>query len=59
MNEPEFTTPDELAAELAITGRRLRAWLRVEFPRPDSEHGTRWYLDEHIVRRARTHFRPS
>jgi len=49
-------TPDALATELGITGRKLRAWLRITFPRPEAEHGHRWHLDELVVRRARNNF---
>lgn len=56
MNTEGVTTPEDLAVALGVTGRRLRAWLRQEFPRSPAEHGTRWHLDEHMVRRAMNHF---
>ena len=49
-------TPDELAAELGITGRTLRAWLRDTFPRSDTERHQRWILDDRMILRARERF---
>jgi hypothetical protein len=49
-------TPPELAKELGIDPKRLRDWLRREYRRPESELGSRWYLDNEICVAARRHF---
>lgn len=49
-------TPDDLAAELGVTGRALRAWLRAAFPRSEAEKHQRWVLDERMIAAARAHF---
>lgn len=47
-------TPTELAIQLEISPKTLRAWLRRQFPRPDSQKWTLWApLSPHIVRAAR------
>ncbi len=51
--------PEELAAELVISGKTLRAWLRKRFPRGESERGTNWYLTHAQVAIARTRFDPT
>ena len=53
------TRPEELAAELGISGKTLRAWLRERFPRGASERGTNWYLTHAQVSIARTRFGPT
>lgn len=50
-------TPEELAAELGVSGKSLRAWLRSEVPRSDVEHGQRWELSRETVQAARAKFR--
>src|SRR3954454_25179554 len=43
-------TPEQLAAELGISGKTLRAWLRRNFPRPPGEKWSSWTLSpEHIA----------
>ena len=43
-------SPDELAAELGISPKTLRAWLRRNFPRPVDEKNSSWHLTaEHIA----------
>ena len=51
------TTPNELAAQLGISPKALRAWLRSAFPRPESEKWTRWKLDDRMIRTVRAQFR--
>lgn len=46
-------TPDQLAQELTITAKRLRAWLRVEYPRPAHEKWTAWELTSQQIAAAR------
>jgi len=45
-------TPNKLAAELGISPKTLRAWLRREHPRPDALKGTHWHLGAYIVQAA-------
>lgn len=49
-------TPNELAAELGISPKTLRAFLRRVCPRSDAEKHQRWILSERHVRKAREHF---
>lgn len=43
-------TPEQLAAELGISGKTLRAWLRRNFPRPEAQKWSNWTLSpEHIA----------
>src|SRR4051794_38128963 len=43
-------TPEQLAAELGISGKTLRAWLRRNFPRSAGEKWSSWTLSpEHIA----------
>ena len=43
-------TPEQLAAELGISAKTLRAWLRGTFPRPVAQRGSNWTLSpEHIA----------
>ena len=51
-------TPGELAIELGISPKTLRAWLRETFPRPASQKNTSWLLTPEIVRAARARFHP-
>lgn len=48
--------PEDLAGEMGISGKRLRAWLRERFPRSPAEHGTKWYLSHAQVSAAKTKF---
>ncbi len=48
--------PETLAAELGMSGKRLRSWLRWMFPRTISEKGSRWYLTGQQVRAAQARF---
>lgn len=48
--------PEELAAELGISGKHLRNWLRKTYPRSPSESYQRWSLDARQVERARAYF---
>lgn len=50
------TRPEDLAAQLGIPGKTLRAWLRREFPRSPGEHGTNWYLSHADVSAAKTKY---
>ena len=48
--------PNELADELGMSAKTLRAWLRLTFPRSAEEHNTEWHLIGEQVAAARTHF---
>lgn len=49
-------TPDELARELGINPKTLRAWLRRTGARSRTEHGQRWVLDQRQVGAAKVFF---
>jgi hypothetical protein len=49
-------SPGELAAEIGMSHRVLRGWLRRQFPRTDEEHYARWDLDADQIAAARAHF---
>jgi len=50
INGSSTMTPEQLAAELGISGKTLRAWLRANFPRPAAQKGSDWSLSpEHIA----------
>lgn len=49
-------TPVELAAEIGMSHRVLRGWLRRQYPRTDDEHYARWDLEPHQVAAVRAHF---
>jgi hypothetical protein len=51
--------PKDLAEELDINPKSLRAFLRREFPRDSKEKNTSWYLTDAQVEAARDHFTPS
>ena len=48
--------PNELALQLGISPKKLRDWLRATFPRPQSEHGTSWFLKNAQIAAAHDHF---
>jgi hypothetical protein len=49
-------TPSDLATELAIDPKALRAWVRRTYPRDAAEHGTRHDLSPAVVAAARQHW---
>lgn len=49
-------TPERLAADLAISGKVLRSFLRRTFPRPDIERGSAWDLSIDQIDAVRRHF---
>lgn len=49
-------TPNRLAAELGISPKSLRAWLRRTYPRPESQKHSEWYLTPDVVAAVRAHF---
>jgi hypothetical protein len=53
------TRPEDLATELGISGKELRAWLRERFPRDAAHWGTNWSLTHEQVQAARRRFGPT
>jgi hypothetical protein len=49
--------PNDLAVQLGVTPKSLRAWLRRTYPRTGVDHNARWHLTETQVAAARAHFR--
>ena len=47
------TRPEDLARELAISGKELRAWLRQRWPRAVPEEGREWHMTHAQVQMAR------
>jgi hypothetical protein len=37
-------TPEQLAIELGVSAKTMRAWLRLNFPRPAAQKGSNWEL---------------
>lgn len=48
--------PSDLASELRIDPKKLRAWLRRTYPRSLVDHNSRWSLTTEQVNAARSHF---
>ncbi len=49
-------TPNDLAQHLSIDPKRLRRWLRAEFPRSQVEKHQRWELAPPVIEAAKAHF---
>ena len=49
-------TPTDLAEELGISPKSLRAWLRTNFSRPADAKGSRWVLTADQEKAARKHY---
>lgn len=48
--------PTVLAAQLGVSPKALRSWLRREYPRGPVEHGSRWQLTDEQIGAAHSHF---
>lgn len=48
--------PERLAATLGISGKRLRGWLRQQFPRTPRQKGSAWSLTPEQAKAATDHF---
>ena len=48
--------PEDLARELGMSAKSLRAWLRATYPRPAAMHYQRWHLSSDQVAAARERF---
>lgn len=53
---PEGMRPKDLAAELSVNPKSLRAYLRRAFPRKTEAKNTSWYLSPDQVTAARENF---
>jgi len=49
-------TPNEVAADLGVTPKQVRDWLRATYPRREDERHSRWHLTPEMVSAARAHF---
>ena len=49
--------PETLAAELGVSGKVLRAYLRATFPRPVTAKGTTWVVTGAQATKVRKHFK--
>jgi hypothetical protein len=53
---PKVIRPEDLAKELNISGKQIRAFLRREFTRPLSEKRTSWLLTKEMADAVRDYF---
>ena len=51
--------PAQLAAELGISPKTLRSWLRANHPRTAPEKGDPWFITPTVIYAARQHFSPN
>lgn len=49
-------TPGQLAAELDMSPKTLRGWLRRDFPREEFRKRTSWELTPEMIHAARARF---
>lgn len=54
--DEELTTPRELAAELGVSDRRIRVFLRAEYPAGRHKY-ERWFLTPEQADAVRAHVR--
>jgi hypothetical protein len=50
------TRPEDLAKEIGISGKIVRAYLRATFPRPAEAKNTSWVLTPKMNASVRAHF---
>ena len=55
-DEAKTMRPGDLADELEMSPKVLRAWLRKTYPRKSDEKNTSWHLSTDQVEAARNHF---
>jgi len=55
---PQGIRPEDLARELGVSGKLIRAFLRAEFPRPIEAKNTSWILTEAQAEAVRARFAP-
>lgn len=51
--------PNDLAKELGVDGKRVRAFLRDTFPRPTDSKNTNWELTQEMADAVKARFTPS
>jgi hypothetical protein len=56
---PQGIRPNDLAKELGVDGKRVRAWLRVTYPRKSDEKNTNWFLSDDQAQAVRARFTPT
>jgi hypothetical protein len=56
---PQGIRPNDLARELNVDGKRVRAYLRQEYPRPTDQKNTNWFLTDSQVAAVRARFTPT
>jgi hypothetical protein len=56
--KPKGIRPSELAEELGINAKTLRAYLRRQHTRPADAKNTSWYLSDAVADDVRDHFAP-
>jgi len=54
--EKKSYTPTELATELGVDPKRVRAWLRAEYTRDPEAKNTSWHLSEDVAEAVRVRF---
>lgn len=57
--EAKIIRPNDLAKELGVDPKRLRAYLRAEFTRPNDAKNTNWELTPEMVSKATERFTAS
>lgn len=57
--EAKAIRPADLATELEVSPKALRAFLRREFPRANEAKNTSWTLNSDMVKAATDHFTAS
>jgi len=53
---PNIMTPKQLANDLSVDPKRLRAFLRANYTRPVEAKNTSWSITPDAVKAAREHF---
>lgn len=51
--------PEQLAAELKVSGKEIRGWLRQQYPRTAEQRNTAWELDAKQAAAVRKRFTKS
>lgn len=54
---PSHMTPENLAARMGITGKRLRAILRSDYPRKAEVKGKRWELPMDLAKKVQEDYK--
>lgn len=57
MASKTITRPEDLASQIGVSGKVVRAFLRREFKRPASAKGSTWILTPKQVADTRKHFK--